>query len=427
MERKVYQKLIQWKADNQRKPLILEGARQVGKTWLMLEFAKREYANYVYVNFDKDKWAQSLFVQDFDIARILLQLEAQSSVHIEKERTLIILDEIQEAQRGLGVLKYFQEEAPEYHVIVAGSLLGITIHQQQSFPVGKVDIIRVEPMSFIEFLYAMGEDKKAECIERKQWNILAALAVKYVDLLRQYYFVGGMPEVVASFVSHRNLQEVRRLQTAILTGYRNDISKHTTPSDAQRIGMVLQSLPAQLSKDNKKFIYGVMRKGARAREFEVAIQWLADAGIVRKVYRVSEPRMPLSFYEDLEAFKLYMLDGGLLACLADVPASQILSNDNIFQEWKGAFTEQYVLQQLALTGKHIGYWVSNRSDCEIDFLVQNDECITPIEVKAETNVYGKSFKHFITDLYPHLRGIRYSMKPYIEQDWFTNIPLYAIL
>lgn len=425
MQREVYNKLIDWKLSPYRKPLILEGARQVGKTWLMLELAK-SYSNYVYVNFDKDSWAKDLFIADYDIARILLTLEAHSNEHIVAGETLIIFDELQEAERGLGVLKYFYEDAPEHHVIVAGSLLGITLHSGQSFPVGKVDMIRVYPLTFTEFLRANGEDIKVECLQNKQWNVVSSLAPAYINILRQYYFVGGMPEAVSAFVANRDLKQVRTIQQNILIGYKSDISKHAPVSEVKRILMVLQSLPSQLSKENKKFIYGVLRQGARAKDFELAIQWLIDAGIIYRVNRVTEPCIPLSMYEELGIFKLFMLDCGLLACLAGVPASQILTEDNIFHEWKGAFSEQYVLQQLLSVYDSVAYWSSNDSECEIDFLVQTENTIVPIEVKAEENVKSKSLHHFVTERYPLLKGVRFSMKDYIEQDWLINIPLYAV-
>lgn len=324
------------------------------------------------------------------------------------------------------MLKYFYEDAPEHHVIVAGSLLGITLHSGQSFPVGKVDRIRVYPLTFTEFLRANGEDIKVECLQNKQWNVVSSLAPAYINLLRQYYFVGGMPEAVSAFVANRDLKQVRTIQQNILIGYKSDISKHAPASEVKRILMVLQSLPSQLSKENKKFIYGVLRQGARAKDFELAIQWLIDAGIIYRVNRVTEPCIPLSMYEELGIFKLFMLDCGLLACLAGVPASQILAEDNIFHEWKGAFSEQYVLQQLLSVYDSVAYWSSNDSECEIDFLVQTENTIVPIEVKAEENVKSKSLHHFVTERYPLLRGVRFSMKDYIEQDWLINIPLYAV-
>ncbi|MBQ8673875.1 MAG: ATP-binding protein [Bacteroides sp.] len=425
MERKIYDSLLAWKVKSNRKPLILEGARQVGKTWLMQEFGKREYNSYVYVNFDREVWAKNLFEHDYDINRILLRLQAQTNVRIVAGETLIIFDELQEAARGLGVLKYFQEEAPEQHVIVAGSLLGITLHQGQSFPVGKVDILRVQPLTFVEFLYALGEDAKARSIEQHDWDVLQSLSYSYEELLRQYYFVGGMPEAVAKFAANHDLEEVRAIQQNILSGYRHDISKHAPTREVQRILQVLHSLPSQLSRENKKFLYGVLRNGARAKEYELAIQWLIDAGVVIKVPRTSEAIMPLSFYEDLSAFKLFLLDNGLLGCLARVPASQVLGGEHVFREWKGAFTEQFVLQQLLFKRLPIYYWSNNNSECEIDFLLQTETRIIPIEVKAEENVHSKSLRYFIQNLYPSLKGLRISLRPYIDQVWMENIPLYA--
>lgn len=425
MQRKIYQKLLDWKNKINRKPLILEGARQVGKTWLMQELGKNEYKNCVYINFDRESWAKNLFEQDYDINRILLQLQAQSNQRIIAGETLIIFDELQEAPRGLSVLKYFYEEAPEHHIVVAGSLLGITLHQGESFPVGKVDVMQVKPLTFIEFLYAMGEDIKAMCIEEKRWDILKALAPQYEELLRQYYFVGGMPEAVANFVANKDLLSVREIQNNILLGYQNDISKHAPSNEVQRILMVLRSLPSQLSRENKKFIYGTLKNGARAKEYELAIQWLIDAGIVIKVPRASEAIMPLSFYEDLDVFKLFLLDGGLLGCLAKVPAAQMLQGNNAFREWKGAFTEQFVLQQLQFNYQTICYWSNNSSLCEIDFLVQTEDRIIPIEVKAEENVKSKSLRIFVEKYYSNLKGLRVSLLPYVDQDWMENIPLYA--
>ena len=425
MQRKIYNKLIDWKNKSNRKPLILEGARQVGKTWLMQELGKNEYKNFVYVNFDREIWAKNLFEKDYDINRILLQLQAQSNQRIIAGETLIIFDELQEAPRGLSVLKYFYEEAPEQHVIVAGSLLGITLHHGESFPVGKVDIIQIKPLTFIEFLYAMGENIKAQCIENKNWEILKSLEYQYEELLRQYYFIGGMPEAVANFVENRDLLSVREIQNNILLGYQKDISKHAPSNEVQRILMVLRSLPSQLSRENKKFIYGTLKQGARAKEYELAIQWLIDAGIVCKVPRASEAIMPLSFYEDLDAFKLFLLDGGLLGCLAQVPASQMLQGNNVFKEWKGAFTEQFVLQQLQFNHKSIYYWSNNKSQCEIDFLIQTENRIIPIEVKAEENVKSKSLHIFIEKYFPNLKGLRISLLPHRDQNWMENIPLYA--
>ena len=427
MERQAYKQLLDWKNNPRRKPLILSGARQVGKTWLLKEFGKREYRNCIYINFEYDLWAQSLFVQDYNIDRILLQIQGGSGQSIKAGETLLIFDELQEVPRGLSVLKYFQENAPEQHVVVAGSLLGLAMHQQQSFPVGKVDMLTIYPLSFLEFLYALGENIKADMLKQCQWDVISGIGTLYKDLLRLYYFVGGMPEAVLEFINTQDLKRVRSIQQHILNGYKKDISKHASATETERIMMVLNSLPAQLAKENKKFIYGVLKEGARAKDFEIAIQWLIDAGIIYKIPRISTPSLPIRMYEDLNAFKIYMVDCGLLACLTKISLNIMMSGE-IFSEWKGSFSEQFVLQQIIAMDTPIGYWSSNNSQCEIDFLIQGDNRVVPIEVKAEENVRSQSFVNFITKLYPehHLKGVRCSMQPYINQSWMENVPLYAV-
>ena len=370
MKRKIIQQLKLWKDNPARKPLILLGARQVGKTWVMKHFGLTEFENVAYINCDVEPLAKELFAADYNIPRILLALQAITGTKIEAGKTLIVFDELQEVERGLHSLKYFQENAPEYHVMAAGSLLGITLGKGQSFPVGKVNVMHLYPMDFEEFLMAAGETDLCDLLHQPDWEILKILSLKYIDLLRQYYYVGGMPEVVDCFFQHQNLQEVRDKQTEILDAYRRDISKHTTPTESMRIGQVLQSLPSQLAKENKKFIYNVLKKGARSTEYELAIQWLMDAGLVHKVSRVKELQMPVKFYEDLGAFKLFLLDCGLLGCMTEAPASQMLVGDNVFKEFKGAFTEQFVLQQLVAQGFSPYYWSSDKTPAEIDFVVQ---------------------------------------------------------
>ena len=425
MKRDIYNKLLQWKNDSNRKPLIITGARQVGKTWIMREFGKNEYANVVYINCDNEKRIETLLSEDYNIDRILLGLQAISGVNIKSDKTLIIFDEIQQIPRGLHLLKYFYEENPEYHVMVAGSLLGITLNQGVSFPVGKVDIIEMNPMNFNEFLEAMGQEQLLKVLNTNDWKLIDSLSTKYIELLRQYYYVGGMPEAVYSYCKDKNLAQVRNIQNNILKAYRNDISKHATKSESVKIGQVLDSLPSQLSKENKKFIYGVIKTGARAAEYELAIQWLIDAGIVHKVNRIKEAKMPLKFYEDISAFKLFLLDMGLFACMCDVPASEMLVGNNVFVEYKGAFAEQYVLQQLVCQNVKPYYWSSEKTPSEIDFVIQKDNKIIPIEVKAEVNVKARSLRQFITNN-PELKAVRFSMLGYAEQDWMTNIPLYYI-
>ncbi len=425
MKREIYNKLLSWKDNPNRKPLIITGARQVGKTWIMREFGKNEYENVVYVNCDNEKRIESLLSDDYNIDRILLGLQAISGVNIKSDKTLIIFDEIQQVPRGLHLLKYFYEEAPTYHVMVAGSLLGITLNQGVSFPVGKVDILDMHPMSFNEFLDAMGQESLLKILESKDWKLIDSLSTKFIEFLRQYYYVGGMPEAVYSYCNYRDLAQVREIQSNILKAYRNDISKHATKSESVKIGQVLDSLPSQLSKENKKFIYGVLKNGARAAEYELAIQWLIDAGIVHKVNRIKEARMPLKFYEDFSAFKLFLLDLGLFACMCDVPASEMLIGDNIFVEYKGAFAEQYVMQQLICQNIKPYYWSSEKTPAEIDFVIQQDNKIIPIEVKAEVNVRARSLRQFITNN-PELKGVRLSMLGYADQGWMVNIPLYSL-
>lgn len=425
MERKIYQDLLRWKNSATRKPLVLLGARQVGKTWIMRHFGESEYDKVVYVNCDDMAEAKHLFDTDYDIDRILLALQAISGVRITKGDTLIIFDEIQEASRGLHSLKYFCEKAPEYHVMAAGSLLGVTIGKGESFPVGKVDMMHLYPLDFEEFMMAVGEGERVRLLRSKDWALIDALLPLFVERLRQYYYVGGMPGVVSDFVSYSDLQQVRALQKEIIEAYRRDISKHTSGQTSVRIRQVMDSLPGQLAKENKKFVYGAVRSGSRAKDFELAIQWLLDAGIVYKVNRVREARMPLKFYEDFDAFKLFMLDCGLLACMANVPAGQMIVGDNAFVEFKGAFTEQYVLQQLVSLGLVPYYWSNARTPAEIDFVIQHEDEIIPIEVKAEENVRARSLSQFVKDN-PGLKGLRISMKGYVEQDWMTNIPLPTI-
>lgn len=427
MERKIIGQLKSWKENPERKPLILLGARQVGKTWVMKHFGLTEFQNVAYINCDVEPLAKELFAADYNIPRILLTLQAITGTNIEAGKTLIIFDELQEVERGLHSLKYFQENAPEYHVMAAGSLLGITLGKGQSFPVGKVNTMHLYPMDFEEFLMAAGEADLCNLLHQPDWEILKILSTKYIDFLRQYYYVGGMPEVVDHFVQHHDLQEVRNKQREILDAYRRDISKHTTPMESMRIGQVLQSLPSQLARENKKFIYNVLKKGARAAEYELAIQWLMDAGLVHKVSRVKELQMPVKFYEDLSAFKLFLLDCGLLGCMTEASASQMLVGDNVFKEFKGAFTEQFVLQQLVTQGFSPYYWSSDKTPAEIDFVLQTDQRVIPVEVKAEENVRARSMSEYIKS-HPEysLKGLRISMLGYQDQDWMENIPLYGI-
>lgn len=425
MERSIYSNLKKWKDSPTRKPLILQGARQVGKTYILKEFGAREYSEVVYINCDDNNDMQNMFV-DYDVDRIIRSLSAISGVSIKPSTTLLILDEIQEVERGLASLKYFCEKAPEYHVAVAGSLLGITLHEGTSFPVGKVDMLYMYPMDFEEFLLAMGKEQLVELLRNNSWAALTPLRGMLTELLRQYYFVGGMPEAVKTYVERGDIWEVRSIHSKIIDAYRNDMSKHVPKQQVQRINMVWNSIPSQLARDNKKFIYGALRKGARANDFEIAIQWLVDSGLVHKVHRISKPVVPLKFYEDMASFKLFLLDCGLLGALSETPPEQILIGDNVFEEYKGAFTENYVLQQLKSLPRTFVYYYSNdNSTLEIDFVVQHEAHVIPIEVKAEENLRAKSLRQFVTDN-SGLHGVRFSMSDYREQDWLTNVPLWAV-
>lgn len=425
MERSIYSSLKKWKDSPTRKPLILQGARQVGKTYILKEFGAREYSEVVYINCDDNNDMQNMFV-DYDIDRIIRSLSAISGVSIKPSTTLLILDEIQEVERGLASLKYFCEKAPEYHVAVAGSLLGITLHEGTSFPVGKVDMLYMYPMDFEEFLLAMGKEQLVELLRSNSWAALTPLRGMLTELLRQYYFVGGMPEAVKAYVERGDIWEVRSIHSKIIDAYRNDMSKHAPKQQVQRINMVWNSIPSQLARDNKKFIYGALRKGARANDFEIAIQWLVDSGLVHKVHRISKPVVPLKFYEDMASFKLFLLDCGLLGALSETPPEQILIGDNVFEEYKGAFTENYVLQQLkSLPHTFVYYYSNDNSTLEIDFVVQHEAHVIPIEVKAEENLRAKSLRQFVTDN-AGLHGVRFSMSDYREQDWLTNVPLWAV-
>lgn len=426
MKRSAIKCLYDWKQSDRRKPLIMLGARQVGKTWLMREFASEAYEKSAYVNFEDDEMLKGMFASDFDIPRIINAIQWSTGVTIDED-TLIILDEIQEAPRGITALKYFAEKAPQYHVMAAGSLLGIAMHQNDSFPVGKVDFMHLYPLSFFEFLDAVGECKMVELLQAKVWPMITMFRSKFEERLRQYYFVGGMPAVVSAFADNGNPAAVRTIQKGILEAYERDFSKHAPAIDVPRIRMVWKSIPAQLAKENKKFIYGVLKEGARAREFELAIEWLRDAGLVYKVNRCKKAMLPLAAYEDFSAFKMFLSDVGLMGAMSNVPAQSLLDGNALFSDFKGALTEQYVLQQLLVKSSlSVYYWSSENSRGELDFLLQDEEKIIPVEVKAEENLQSKSLKIFV-ERNPGLHGVRFSMSPYREQDWLTNYPLYSLL
>ena len=426
MKRNAIKELYEWKENNDRKPLVILGARQVGKTWLMKEFGKEAYKKCAYVNFEDNDDLRGLFEHDFDIQRIIANLQWTTGVTIDED-TLIILDEIQEAPRGITALKYFQEKAPQYHVIAAGSLLGIAMHKNDSFPVGKVDFMHLYPLSFYEFLNAIGEKKMVDLLQAKDWTMLTMVRAKFEERLRQYYFVGGMPAAVLAFVNDGDLNKVRTIQKSIIEAYERDFSKHAPAIEVPRIRMVWHSIPSQLSKENRKFIYGMIKEGARAKDFELAIEWLKDAGLIYKVNRCKKAQLPLAAYEDFSAFKMFLSDIGLMGAMSNIPVQSLLNGNMLFSDFKGALTEQFVLQQMKTNQSlSIYYWSADNSRGEIDFLVQQEEKVIPIEVKAEENLQAKSLRMFV-ERNPGLKGCRFSMSPYREQDWLVNYPLYSVL
>lgn len=425
MKRLIEDKLLLWKDSKRRKPLLIKGTRQVGKTWMMKEFGKANFEQVIYINFERDKLLQNLFEQDYDIQRILLALQIQSGTIPKSGTTLIIFDEIQEAKGALTSLKYFYENAPEYHVIGAGSLLGIALNGQ-SFPVGKVDFLELHPLSFTEFLMAMNEHDLLHLLESHEWATVKMFKNRYVTLLKQYYLIGGMPEVVQVFSDERDFSEVTRIQNDIITAYEQDFSKHAPHEIVPRLRMLWQSIPSQLSKENRKFIYGLVKDGARAKEYEMALSWLTDYGLVHRVDRISKVGFPLKSYRDSKAFKLYISDVGLLCALSGLNEKIILEGNTLFTEFKGALTEQYVLQQL-ISEENLQpyYWSEERSTGEVDFVIEHENNFFPIEVKAEENLQAKSLKFFHAKFQPKV-SVRTSLSDFRQEEWLVNIPLYAI-
>lgn len=422
MYRKAIEELKQWKSRKNRKPLILRGARQVGKTWLMQEFASTCYEKHVYINFEDEEVLQHVFEDNFDIDRIIESIELRFSTSITND-TLLIFDEIQSAHRGITSLKYFYEKAPEMHIIVADSMLGLST--AESIPVGKVDYLDLYPMTFDEFLIAMGKQNIAEAIKKHNWAVLKSVKDIVVRDLKTYYYVGGMPEAVKEFVESRDYKEVRRIQNNILVSYDSNFIKHAPVDIVPRIRMVWNSLPSQLAHKNKKFIYGAVKHGSRAKDFEVALQWLVDAGLVIKVNRTKAGMLPLNAFEDLAAFKLFTLDIGLLSAMNKVKPETLMMGNELFTIFKGALTEQFVAQHLVTFVDFLYYWSAENSRGEIDFLVQINDTILPIEVKAEENLQSKSLRIFVTKN-AGLLGVRLSMSDYREQEWMVNYPLYAV-
>ena len=426
MYRIAIEKLLKWKQSKRRKPLIIEGARQVGKTWLMKEFGRQAYEDTVYINFDSNSRMAELFAPDLDTERLIMGLELYAGRKIDPEKSLLIFDEVQEVPRALTALKYFYENAPQYNIVCAGSLLGIALHQGTSFPVGKVDFLKLYPLSFNEFLRAIGEERFAELLDKRDFQMITSFRQMYIDALKQYYFVGGMPEAVQSFAENKDFNEVREIQRRILAAYEQDFSKHVPNEIVPRLRMLWNSIPSQLAKENKKFIYGLVREGARAKEYETAIMWLCDCGLVHKVSRVNTAGIPLRAYEDLKAFKLFLVDVGLLGCMAGLRQRTLLDGNALFVEFKGALTEQYVCQQLkTIENLDVYYYTNDRGSCEVEFVVDTGERIVPVEVKAEINLKAKSLKTYREKFSPEV-AVRTSMADYKKEDWLVNLPLYAI-
>lgn len=426
MYRFAIEELKKWKARENRKPLIIRGARQVGKTWLMKEFGASSYEQTVYINFDSNTQMQRLFEGDLDVQRIIIGLELYIGYKIDPEKMLLVFDEIQEVPKALTSLKYFNENAPQYQIVCAGSLLGIALHDGTSFPVGKVEFLDLYPLSFYEFLTALGKGRFVTLLKDQEYSTASNFRQVYIDSLKQYYYIGGMPEVVQAFVDNKDFNEARTIQQRILSAYEQDFSKHAPNEAVPRIRMIWNSIPSQLAKENKKFIYGLIKEGARAKDYELALLWLSDCGLVHKVNRVTVPNLPLKAYEDLRAFKLFFVDIGLLSCLAGLRQNVLLDGNELFKEFKGALTEQYVLQELKTRkGIQCYYWTAERGTAEVDFVVDDGADVFPIEVKAEINLQAKSLKVF-HEKYRPAKSIRTSMADYKDEGWLINLPLWAV-
>ncbi|WP_373216471.1 ATP-binding protein [Ruminococcus sp. 5_1_39BFAA] len=426
MYRVAIEKLYKWKGSKRRKPLIIQGARQVGKTWLMKEFGSKAYADIVYINFDSNSRMAELFASDLNTDRLIMGIELYAGRKINPDNTLLIFDEVQEVPRALSSLKYFYENAPQYHIVCAGSLLGIALHEGTSFPVGKVDFLSLYPLSFKEFLMATIGERFAELLDKQDYPMITSFKQTYIDALKQYYFVGGMPEAVQSFAEEKDFNEVREIQKRILAAYEQDFSKHAPIEIVPKIRMIWNSIPSQLAKENKKFVYGLVREGGRAKEYESAIMWLCDCGLVHKVSRVNAAGIQLKAYEDLKAFKLFIVDVGLLSCMTGLRQRTLLDGNDLFNEFKGALTEQYVCQQLkTIDDLGVYYYTNDRGSCEVDFIIDTGEQIVPVEVKAEVNLKAKSLKTYREKFNPEI-SVRTSMADYKKEAWLVNLPLYAV-
>lgn len=428
MQRTAIKKLKEWKDEEGHKPLIIEGARQVGKTWLMKEFGKQYYEQVVYLHFDNNPELAAVFENDYKIPRLIESFEILSGIKINPDNTLIIFDEVQECPRALTSLKYFNENAPQYDIIAAGSLLGLIHHEGTGFPVGKVSFLNLYPMDFFEFARALGEERFIELIKKKDFQMIKIFNNEFEKLVKMYCYIGGMPEVVQDFINNRDYKRVREIQKTILASYENDFSKHVPTNTVEKIRMLWRTIPSQLAKENKKFIYSAIKTGARAKEYELALLWLKDAGLVYQVNRIKKPDLPLIAYQDFEAFKLFVVDVGLLSALTNLDVKTILEKTQIFEEFKGAIAEQYVYQQLksADDDMPIYYWSNDSSRSEVDFVVQLDGYVIPVEVKAEKNLKAKSLKNFIQD-YKSEKSVRTSLADYkLNDNNLYDIPLYAI-
>lgn len=426
MQRYALKHLIDWKNKKNHKPLVIQGARQVGKTWLMQEFGKKYYEQVAYINFDVDVKSREIFDVDYDTERLIMDIGLATKTKINAENTLIIFDEIQECPRALTSLKYFRENAPQYDIIVAGSLLGVACHEGTGFPVGKVSFMNLFPLSFEEFLLAMGEERFVELLNKKDFKTIKLFNNKYEKLLKQYCYVGGMPEIVQDFVENKDFESVRNLQKEILSAYEEDFTKHIPANTVAKIRLLWKSIPAQLSKENKKFIYGAAKEGARARDFEAALSWLINSGLVYRVNKITKPDLPITAYEDFNSFKLFVLDVGLLGAMTDLQADTIIDGNRIFEEFKGAIAEQYVLQQFkTIKDLPVFYWSNETSRAEIDFVIQIKSDVVPVEVKAERNLQAKSLKVYMEKFKPNY-AIRTSMADYKKTDNLIDLPLYTL-
>ena len=426
MYRKAIEQLKEWKNKKNHKPLILQGARQVGKTWLMKEFGANEYKNTAYINFDTNEKVRTIFKNGFDINKIITDLSLEVGFKITPKDTLILFDEVQECPQALTSLKYFNENAPEYDIIAAGSFLGVAHHEGSGFPVGKVEFVKLYPLDFEEFMLATGNEKYLEPIKNKKFDTVSVFKQDYERLLKQYMYIGGMPEIVSDFITNNDFNIVREKQNVILETYEQDFSKHIQANIVEKIRMLWHSIPSQLAKENKKFIYNAVKKGSRAKDFELALAWLRDSGLIYKVHRVTKPDLPLVAYEDFDVFKIYILDVGLLGALANLDAKTLIDGNAIFEEFKGSMTEQFVLQQLkTMPNIPIFYWSNDRSKAEIDYIIQVENEIIPIEVKASTNLKAKSLSQFRKDYNPN-KAVRTSLADYEYNTGLYNIPLYAI-